>query len=318
MQVISDPSSFRTREKLHMAIGMFDGVHLGHRAVIGSAVNAARARGGLSAVMTFTPHPSHILRPQSPTLLIETDAQKMERIAALGVDLLILQPFTTDFASVPAETYLHRLKTRFPTLSSIHVGENFMFGSGRKGNVSTLLKTAVPEKIHVLSIERVRYDGEPISSTRIRNILTTGLMEQADELLGYNYFCVGKVVPGNKIGRSIGFPTLNIEWEPQCLPKFGVYSASVRAEGEPVEKALPAVANYGLRPTIKGEGKKPLLEANILGMCPFTEGDLLRVEWLRFLRPERKFENLDALKAQIAIDSVAAREWFEKKKEKPE
>jgi riboflavin kinase / FMN adenylyltransferase len=318
MQVVSDPSTFRTREKLHMAIGMFDGVHLGHRAVIESAVHSAHARGGLAAVMTFTPHPSHILRPQNPTLLLQTDAQKEERIAALGIDVLILQPFTTDFAAIPADEYLHRLKMRFPTLSSIHVGENFMFGSGRKGDVSTLLKTAAPERIHVFSIERVRFDGEPISSTRIRNILTTGLMEDVDELLGYNYFCVGKVVHGNRIGRTIGFPTLNIEWEPQCLPKFGVYSASVRAEGQPVEKALPAVANYGLRPTIEGAGKRPLLETNILGPCPFDYGDNLRVEWLRFLRPEQKFSGLDALKAQIAVDSIAAREWFERKKEKPE
>ena len=293
-----------------MAIGMFDGVHLGHRAVIESCVHAAHSRGGRAAVMTFTPHPSHILRPQAPTLLIQSEEQKEERIAALGVDVLIWQTFTTDLAAIPAEDYVRRLKARFPTLASIHVGENFRFGHGRTGDIATLLSTAAAQKVHVLSIERVRYDGEPISSTRIRDILADGRMEDADELLGYNYYCVGKVVPGNKLGRTIGFPTLNIKWEPQCLPRFGAYVASVRREGEPPEKALPAMANFGLRPTIEGTGKHPLLEANILGPCPFTEGDVLRVEWLRFLRPERRFNGMEELKAQIAADSAQAREWL--------
>jgi riboflavin kinase / FMN adenylyltransferase len=310
MLVVRDPSTFHSRQPLHMAIGMFDGVHLGHRAVIESCIHAAHSRGGQSAVMTFTPHPSRILHPSQPTLLIQSEEQKQERIAALGVDVLVWQTFTTDLAAIPAEAYLSRLKARFPTLASIHVGENFRFGHGRTGDIATLLSSAVAQKIHVLSIERVRYDGEPISSTRIRTILSEGRMEDANELLGYNYYCAGKVVPGNKLGRTIGFPTLNIPWEPQSLPRFGSYAATVRREGEPSEKALPAVANFGLRPTIEGTGKKPLLEANILGPCPFTEGDTLRVEWLRFLRPERRFTGMAELKAQIALDSELARKWL--------
>jgi riboflavin kinase / FMN adenylyltransferase len=311
MIVVRDPdTSFTSREPLHMAIGMFDGVHMGHRAVIESAIHAARSRGGLSTVMTFSPHPSHVLRPQSPTLLLQTEAQKEERIAALGVDVLVWRQFTPELAAIPAEDYVGMLKQRFPTLASLHVGENFRFGKGRAGDITTMLATAAQHKVHVLSIQRVRYDGEPISSTRIRGLLSGGGMAAVDELLGYNYFCTGRAVPGKRIGRTLGFPTLNLPWEPMCLPQFGVYVVTVRREGDAPEKALPAVANYGLRPTIEGADKRPLLEANILSDCPFDVGDELRVEWLDFLRPERKFAGLDELKAQIAADSAQARAWF--------
>lgn len=290
-----------------MAVGMFDGVHLGHRAVIESAVNLARARGGLSAVMTFSPHPSHVLRPDHPTLLIQSETQKSERVAALGVDLMVWRSFTQDLSSISAEDYMRRMKGHFPSLAGIHVGENFRFGHGRVGDVDTLLRTALAQGVHVLSIERVRYDGEPISSTRIRGLLTEGRMEEANELLGFNYCCDGKVIPGNRIGLTIGFPTLNIEWAPQCRPRFGVYAVRIRRVDAPPAEALAGVANYGLRPTLDRKTVTPLLETHLLeGSCPFGEGDELRVEWLRFIRQEMKFDGLESLKARIAIDCEAA------------
>ena len=307
MIVLRDPTTYHSTQPLHMAIGMFDGVHLGHRAVIGSATSAAKARGGHSAVMTFTPHPSQILRPNAPTLLIQTESLKEERVAALGVDLLVWQTFTRELASIPASEYAHRLKLRFPTIASIHVGENFRFGHNRAGDITTLLSTAIRENIHVISIERVRYDGEAISSTRVRNILADGHMEEANELLGYNYFCEGKVIKGNQLGRTLGFPTLNIEWQPQCQPLHGVYAVRVRKADSGKGDWKPGVANFGLRPTIDKKTIVPLIETNIFGDCPFDYGDNLRVEWLHFLRPERKFDGLAALKAQIAEDSSRAR-----------
>lgn len=307
MLVVRDPTTYRSSEPIHMAIGMFDGVHLGHRAVIHSAISAAKSRGGHSAVMTFTPHPSQILRPDSPTRLIQTEALKEERVAALGVDLLVWQSFTQELAAIPAEDYLRRLKTRFPALASIHVGENFRFGHNRSGDIATLLASARRENVHVISIERVRYDGDAISSTRIRNILADGHMEEANELLGYNYFCEGKVIHGNQLGRTIGFPTLNIEWEPQCQPAHGVYAVKVRKAGPEGDGWQPGVANFGLRPTIDKKTIIPLIETNIFGDCPFTYGDTLRVEWLHFLRAERKFDGLASLKTQIAEDSARAK-----------
>lgn len=307
MIVVRDPTTYHSSEPLHMAIGMFDGVHLGHRAVIGSAIGAAKSRGGQSAVMTFTPHPSQILRPSAPTLLIQTEALKEERVAALGVDILIWQTFTNELAGIPANDYVHRLKARFPKLASIHVGENFRYGHNRAGDISSLLASAMKENVHVISIERVRYDGDPISSTRVRNLLGDGHMEEANELLGYNYFCEGKVIHGNQLGRTIGFPTLNIEWQPQAHPLHGVYAVRVSRAGSKGEAWLPGVANFGLRPTIDKKTIIPLIETNIFGDCPFTYDDTLRVEWLHFLRPEKKFDGMASLKAQIAEDSARAK-----------
>jgi riboflavin kinase/FMN adenylyltransferase len=231
MRVARDPTIINQRQPLHLAIGMFDGVHLGHRAVIESAVHAAKARGGHSAVLTFDPHPSRIIRPENPTLLLQTPQQKEACIEKLGVDLLVWQTFTMDLASVGAEDYVARLKARMPTLESIHVGENFRFGKGRSGDISTLLAKAAQLGIHVISIERVRYDGEPVSSSRIRSIVSEGRIDYAGDLLGYDYCCEGVVEPGAKLGRKLGFPTLNIRWAPPCKPRLGVYLVSVRRAG---------------------------------------------------------------------------------------
>jgi riboflavin kinase/FMN adenylyltransferase len=153
----------------------------------------------------------------------------------------------------------------------------------------------------------VNFDGEPISSTRIRGLLEAGEMEAAGALLGYEYYAEGPVVPGRRLGRELGFPTLNLAWSPALRPRLGVYV--VRVRGDKSRAPLSAVANYGLRPTVE-QGSEPLLEAHVLGPCPFNQGDAITVEWLRFLRPEVKFANLDELRAQIARDTADARRHF--------
>jgi riboflavin kinase/FMN adenylyltransferase len=152
------------------------------------------------------------------------------------------------------------------------------------------------------------WNGTPISSTRIRDSIGAGRMEEANMLLGYSYFSEGVVVRGRQLGRTIEFPTLNLEWNPELKPRFGVYA--VRVVGDASDKALPAVANFGLRPTV-GESDTPLLEVHILGPCPFVEGSQVTVEWLKFLRPEQKFADLDELRAQIARDRSEAVAYFE-------
>ena len=310
MQVLRDNFAPLSEESLHVAIGMFDGVHLGHRAVIESAIHAARAQGGKSAVLTFSPHPSRVLRPQAATLLLESDSQKEERVAALGVDFLLWQSFSRELAAVGAEEYAGRLKQALPGLKTLHVGENFRFGRGRTGDVATLLAAAKGRGVHLFSIERVRYDGEPISSTRIRSLVASGAMAEANSLLGYDYFSDGVVSGGKKLGRTIGFPTLNLAWEPECLPKFGVYAVRVFRRSAGRDASLPAVANYGLRPTVENS-VSPKLEVHVLAPeCPLGEGDEVRVEWLEFLRPERKFDSLEELKKQIFADRDRALAYF--------
>jgi riboflavin kinase/FMN adenylyltransferase len=296
---------------LHLAIGMFDGVHRGHRAVIEAAVRVARRDAATAAVLTFWPHPSALFHPQSPTKLIQDPPAKARVLHGLGVEAIITQPFTPEFAQVAAEGFLPRLKQRLPTLAAVYVGENFRFGRGRKGDVAVLQASASTLGVTVFSAPRVAVDGVPISSTRIRGLLEAGEIEAANTLLGYNYFAEGTVTPGKRLGRSIGFPTLNIGWSPGLRPKLGVYAVRVAradAAGE-IVTGRPAVANYGLRPTVEN-AVEPRLEVHVLGECPLGAGDRLLVEWLKFLRPEKKFSGVEELRAQIGRDRDAAATWF--------
>ena len=288
---------------LHLAIGMFDGVHLGHRAVIEAAVQSARRSGGVAAVLTFAPHPSVLFRPDQPTRLIMDSANKARVLHRLGVDAMITQPFTPEFARVAAADFLPWLKQRAPRLAAVYVGENFRFGSGRSGDIALLVAEGRKHGLAVFSAPRVNLDGEPISSTRIRALLEAGDVEAANALLGYTYFAEGPVETGKRLGRTIGFPTLNVKWAPDLRPRYGVYV--VRVAGAKSVSALPGVANYGLRPTVE-QAAEPLLEAHVLGDCPFGPGDMVTVKWLRFLRPEQKFAGVDELRAQIARDRTAA------------
>jgi riboflavin kinase / FMN adenylyltransferase len=291
---------------LHLAIGMFDGVHLGHQAVIESAVHSARRSGGLAGVLTFWPHPSALVHPERRTRMMMSPETKHEILGELGVELIIEQAFGEDFARITAEDFLPRLKLAMPRLTSIYVGENWRFGAGRKGDVQLLLESATRLGISVLSAPRIQFNGEAISSTRIRECLKAGEMSLANKLLGYSYFSTVESVPGRRLGRTIGFPTLNLPWEPELQPKYGVYA--VQVSGEKQER-LPGIANYGLRPTVE-DARSPLLEVHVLGECPFVCGQSLHVEWISFVRAEKRFASLEELKAQIAEDCRKVRADF--------
>ena len=289
---------------LHLAIGMFDGVHLGHQSVVESAVRSARRTGGVAAALTFHPHPSRLFRPEDPVRLIQSPAMKARRLLECGVDAVITEPFTPALAQIEAEALLPYLRERLCLLEAIYVGENWRFGRGRRGDVGLLNAEARRYGLTVVSAPRINYNGEPISSTRIRACLEQGEIATANTLLGYTYSSDGVVVGGKRLGRGIGFPTLNLPWTPECRPRFGVYAVRVRpaSGGAP----LPGVANYGVRPTVE-DAAVPRLEVHVLGECPFGEGDALQVDWLEFLRPEQRFANIDALRAQIAEDVEKAR-----------
>jgi riboflavin kinase / FMN adenylyltransferase len=291
---------------LHLAIGMFDGVHLGHQAVIEAAVRGARRDGGLAGVLTFWPHPSAVFNPAGRTRMLMNQEMKSRVLLRLGVDAIVWQTFSREFARIAAEEFLPYLQQRLPGLAGIYVGENWRFGTGRRGDVPLLLAEAARHQVPALSVPRVHRNGAPISSTRIRDDLEAGRLEEANLLLGYAYFAEGVVTPGRGLGRTLGFPTLNLPWQPELPPRYGVYA--VRAGGDQTPR-LPGVANYGIRPTVTEAGG-PLLEVNLLGPSPFTTGSRLTVEWLKFLRPEQKFGGVEELRAQIARDRGAAEAWF--------
>jgi riboflavin kinase/FMN adenylyltransferase len=275
--------------------------------VIESAVQSARRSGGVAAVLTFWPHPSVLFRPEQPTRLIMDTPVKTGVLLGLGVDAVITQPFTPEYARTEAEEFLPGLQRHLPQLAAVYVGENWRFGRGRRGDIALLVAEARKHGLAVFSVPRVNLDGEPISSTRIRAGLEAGDLAGVNAALGYTYFAQGAVRPGKRLGRTLGFPTLNLAWTPPLRPRLGVYA--VRVLGPKSPAPLAGVANYGLRPTVE-QTAEPMLEAHVLGACPFGEGDELTVEWLSFLRPEAKFGGVEELRIQIARDRSAAAAFF--------
>jgi riboflavin kinase/FMN adenylyltransferase len=296
------------RGPVHLAIGMFDGAHLGHQAVIGAAIESARRDGGMAGALTFYPHPSRLFAPDRATEMILTpEVKRWLLLDRLDVDFMVEEPFTAEFAAIPAGDFVSHLAARIPRLAGIYVGENWRFGRGREGDVALLKTLCEARGIRMFSAPRVSLGGSPISSTRIRELIATGGIEQANILLGYDYISLGTVIAGRRLGRTIGFPTLNMTWAPECRPALGVYN--VRISSVTGNERLPAVANYGLRPTI-GDLQQPLLEAHLLVSIGFGEGDLLRVEWCLFERAEARFGSIDALRAQIGADRASAATYF--------
>lgn len=296
-----------SQRPLHLAIGIFDGVHLGHRAVIEAAVHSAHRSHGQAAVLTFAPHPSVLLRPEQPTRMLMDGTAKARLLGTLGVEVVITQPFTPEFAQIAAEDFLPLLKRRLPQLVAVYVGENWRFGRGRGGDITLLVAEGRKLGLSVFSAPRVNLNGEPISSSRIRSAIESGEIASANRMLGYAYFAQGAVLPGKKLGRTLGFPTMNLAWSPDLRPRFGVYV--VRVTGEKSNSALRAVANYGLRPTVE-QTSEPRLEVHVLDVCPFEVGDEITVEWLHFLRPEKKFTDVEELRIQIGRDREEAEAFF--------
>ena len=302
------PAPSELQDPLHLAIGIFDGVHLGHKAVIEPSVINARHCNGVSGVLTFDPHPSHLFRPKEPTALIMPIDVKTEILHEMGVNCVIRKQFDQNFASIRAERFLVTLKKNLPTLISIYVGENFRFGLNREGDVATLTKSGQDLGLYVFNAERKKHEGEPISSTRIRKKLEAGEIDKANDLLGYNYKIREKIVDGAKLGRKIGFPTMNLPWLPECKPRYGVYLVRFGKAGSTDRHA--AIANYGIKPTVTNIAQGPVLEIHALDGTTLGSGDTLDVEWLHFIRPEQKFDGIENLKSQIAKDCDNARKMY--------
>ena len=289
---------------LHLAIGAFDGVHLGHRAVLHSARAAARQDGGVVGVLTYDPHPSKILRPDAPVPLIFNRSQKDERLNEAGAQMVHHEKFDRHHAAIKAADFPAWLKKTFPLLKSLHVGSNFQYGCGRTGNGESLIVHGAQAGLNVRLIAAVQLGSETVSSSRIRQCLAEGELDLANAMLLRPYEAEGVIISGRQIGRTIDFPTVNVAWEPELKPAYGVYAVEVIFKGE----ALPAVANYGIRPTVETGKVAPLLEAHILSGTAPTTGETVRIRFVRRLRTEQKFADLTALQAQIAKDSAAAKQ----------
>jgi riboflavin kinase/FMN adenylyltransferase len=288
---------------------MFDGVHLGHQHVIRSALNDALTHGAPSTVLTFDPHPLRVVWPDRAPRLLQPLAQRLRRFAELGVGTTLVHPFTPDIARWSGEQFIRHLVTEARGIRSLNVGEGFQFGHGRSGNVSLLRELGRELGFSVHVAPPVALGGEVVSSSRIRQCLRDGRLEHVAELLGRPYALSGVVQPGDQRGRQLGFPTANLDVDGLELPPFGVYAARVRRITPPASADdWAAVLNMGVRPTVSGAGGEPSIrfEVHLLGFQGDLYGQELEVTLVQFLRPERRFESLEALRDQIARDCESA------------
>lgn len=290
-----------------VAIGNFDGVHLGHRAVIGEAAAIAKAEGVPLSVLTFEPHPRRFFAPgQAPFRLTPLHA-KAELMEGLGVDLLLVQRFDKTFSSKTAEVFVDDVIIGGLGARHVIAGYDFVFGKARGGSCETLLKLGERHGFHFTAVGACEDpDGLAYSSTRIRDHLAEGRPDAAARLLGRPFAIEGRVVRGDQRGRTIGFPTANVRLGRYLRPARGVYAVKVRIDAAPFE--WRGVANLGKRPTFAGEDD--LLEVFLFDFEGDIYGKRLSVGLIEFIRPEKKFDGIDALKAQIATDTARARALF--------
>ena len=289
-----------------VTLGIFDGVHAGHRIILREAEASATSRGLPSAVVTFDPHPSVVVAPQHKPKFLMTLAQRLAAFEMTGMDLAWVIPFSRAFSELSPRDFLDGLHRALAPVE-LHVGTGFHFGHERKGDLEVLKRWGqrVGCEIHAHALKAP--DGGPLSSTRIREALEQGVPEEVEVLLGHPYVVSGIVVEGDRRGRHLGFPTANLAWDQEQLPANGVYVTEVH--GSHVHGTRLGVTNVGEKPTFEG------LKLTVETFLPEFEADLygahLELGFLHRLRPERRFSSIDALRAQIAEDVIQAQAWWE-------
>ena len=291
-----------------VTIGAYDGVHLGHRAVIAQVRARAAELGAASVVVTFDRHPASVVRPESAPKLLTDPAQKLELLASTGVDATLVVPFDAAASTEAPADFVRRVLVGALAVRGVIVGEDFHFGHKRSGSVALLREMSAQHDFEVVPLRLVaRADGvdEPVSSTAIRRALAGGDVKRAAAMLGRDHEVRGTVGKGDQRGRTIGFPTANVEVNPvTCLPADGVYAARVVL---PDGSRHDAAVNLGRRPTFHDRAEHSLLEAHLLDFAGDLYGKRLRVSFAAFLRGERKFNGVDDLRAQLQHDIAHVR-----------
>ncbi len=280
-----------------LAIGNFDGMHLGHQALLARLTETAKSLNLTSAVMTFEPHPREFFTPESAPARLSSLREKLEHFKEAGVEQAYVCRFNRRFAKVTPQEFMQIILRDALNAQAILVGEDFRFGALRAGSTLDFLEA----KFNLVSLPQVNLNGERVSSTRVRNALAAGHLQEAASLLKRPYSISGNVVHGAKRGRALGFPTANVHMRHERPALTGVYA--VKLDG------LNSVANLGIRPTIEGV-QKLSLEVHVLDFKGDLYGKHVHVEFLHKIRNEMKFDSLDALKAQISADVTVAREFF--------
>jgi len=285
-----------------VAIGNFDGVHRGHRAVIGAALKRARALGRKAAALTFTPHPRLFLRPQETLFQLSSEHDKLRLLAATGLDGAIVMTFDAALAATPAEDFVSKILAQALGIGGAAIGFDFHFGKNRGGSPAFLAAQGEHLGFAVDVVPPLEDEGTPVSSGSVRAALASGRVVEAAELLGAPWFVSGEVIHGDKRGRELGFPTANLKLDPACGLKHGIYAVRADIAG----KRHDGVASFGRRPMF--DDGAPLLEVFLFDFDGDLYGRTIDVAFIGWIRHEQKFESIEALKQHMASDAAQARD----------
>jgi riboflavin kinase/FMN adenylyltransferase len=292
---------FQTFTKPSVALGNFDGVHLGHQEILKRTVDTAHRKGREAVVYTFDPHPRLVLNQAPEIPQITTAEEKADLLGSLGIDVLVLAEFTKEFARQTPEDFVENTLVEELAIRNLFVGENYRFGSGRSGTPAQLRRMGQERGFSVHVVPSVKVRGEVVSSTLIRKLLLSGRISEANEMLGRPFFVQGNVIHGHSRGKGLGYPTANIKPDRKLRPPDGVYAVFCQFQN----RVYQAVMNIGKNPTF--HDRKTSFEAHLLDFSDELYGSTIKLFFIERLRPERTFGSVDELKSQIARDVEKAR-----------
>ncbi|MEP6920893.1 MAG: bifunctional riboflavin kinase/FAD synthetase [bacterium] len=290
-----------------LTLGVFDGLHLGHQLIMRTVVERARAIGAVPTAITFDPHPRAVLHPASSPPLLQTLDQKVEGFGVLGIEQTIVVRFTEEFSKINARDFLEDVVKDRLQAHEVYLGRGFAFGHNREGNIDLLQRVSKELGFVAGEVPEVRLRGQRVSSSKIRELLSTGHVNLARRMLGRPYGVEGRVVRGNERGHTLGFPTANLHPQNRVIPAHGVYVTGTLIDGQ----WRRSVTNVGTRPTFES-GTEPSVETFVINWAGDLYGDVIRVRFLYRLRDEKKFASLESLKTQIEKDVIRAENYFER------
>lgn len=308
MNIYYDFSSISAIKNPVLTIGTFDGVHIGHKKIIDQLNEEASKIGGESVLFTFFPHPRMVIFPESHGLkLIQTQEEKLEKLKEMGLQNVIVFPFTFEFSRLTALEFVRDMLVNQLHVKKLVIGYDHQFGKNREGSIHFLRDVAETYEFEVIEIPAQDIDAVHVSSTKIREALNTGDIEKANDYLGAPFQLSGTVVKGKQLGRTIGFPTANIQLanDLKLIPQNGVYAVKVFYQNE----CLKGMMNIGVRPTIEGKND-PTIEVHIFDFDQTIYGESLRIELFKKTRYEQKFNGIEALKNQLKLDEISIRTFF--------
>lgn len=298
MRIINKDFSFDRNEKTVVTVGKFDGLHIGHRRIFELLKKEKEEKKLISLAVSFVNSPQSFISAENSKGQLLTETGKEERLSAFGTDYYCGLTFDRKLMNTSAEDFFSRYIVKKWNAEALIVGDDFRFGKDRSGDAALLEKLCSAAKIRLTVVPRVHFGSEPISSTRIKESLLKGDIENANAMLGYAYFFEGEVKSGNRIGRTIGFPTVNLLPEVgRCVPAYGVYGSYVKIG----EEIFSGVTNIGVKPTVSDK-PEPVIETNIIDFDSDLYGDTVKVSLIKFIRPEIKFSSMEMLKNQIESD----------------